>query len=579
MPRPVVSRASSRSAAASPRPAAIVLAFTAAVAVLLGLALGAAAVSPPTARAATGPAPVATGAAAATSPSDADYLPQPAATTGPWVLADRLVTKLNGDWLKGRGVYGGTGNLSIRMNAMLLELHALAARTGHQGPARQDARIAPLVRFFTTAPVVVRRTKLKRATAQFPHVPAFEAVFTRNTLHASLHPSADAIIVRALAAVWQARAQVALPPADAARMQSVVKAVADGPFYRKGQRAEDQINWNADVASANWVINRDRNALRQYRDQLIWFADHTVTKYAKGGATVLSPGGSFRYSPQFPDTYGANASETAEYANLVHEALGFYGTARAAGMAPLGHTRLARLERWSRHVVYGTWTHAGYLNWDSGLSTKRRHIRQYWGFALDSLLRGSLQGGIIGSPGQRAYIRSIAQNGLDLFMRSAWNGKGAFPSPTSFGAPNGFHDATQNAVMAPLRFALVGAELALTDTRAKAPGNMFSDDTTVGRLTISTPDYNTAILRSAIDPEGGLEPTRLFDGLQRPLTTLAADAFNGPAPGLRLTRGGGTILETQPGHGTSFKAPFVSVSAAHRNTSGQFQALGASNTA
>jgi hypothetical protein len=535
---------------------------------------------PAAARAADDPAsPTTPQVQATTAPTTPQVLPTTAPTdpsTEHWLLADRLSARLNGVWLKNRAVYGGSGNISIRMNAMLLELHAMAALSGHTGAARKDDRVTPLVQFFTTAPVVVRRTLRHRSTGVFPHTPAFEAVFTRSSSHAVLHPSADAIVARALLAAWRVRDIVGMPIEDQQRLAKVIHDVARGRFYRTGQRAENQINWNADVAEANFEINGDGGSLRAYRSQLIWFADHIVETFAKGGATNLSPGGAFRYAPQYPANYGANQFETVEYANLVHGALGFYGRAVKGGMPPLGATRLSRLRRWSNHIVYGTWTHAGYPNWDSGLSTRRRHIRQYWGFALDSLMREAEPGGLSGSADQRAYVHRIAENGLALYLRSAWNGLGALPGPTQFGAPNGFPEATNNPIMAPLRFAIIGASLddRLGDVKAKTPGSMFSDDATVDRLAISTTNYNTAVLRKGPGPEGGLEPTRLFDGLQRPLTLLASDGTQGPAPGLKLSRAGSTLLDTQPGSShKKLRAPYIRVSGSRVNRSGQFDQL------
>jgi hypothetical protein len=505
----------------------------------------------------------------------------PDPSTEHWLLADRLSARLDSVWLKHRAVYGGSGNISIRMNAMLLELHAMAALSGHTGAARKDDRVTPLVQFFTTAPVVVRKTLRHRSTGVFPHTPAFEAVFTRSSSHAVLHPSADAIVARALLAAWRAREIVGMPLEDQQRLAKVIHDVAYGRFYRTGQRAENQINWNADVAEANFVINGDGGSLKQYRSQLIWFADHTVEKFSKNGATNLSPGGAFRYAPEYSAEYGVNQFETVEYANLVHGALGFYGRAVKGGMRPLGATRLYRLKRWSKHILFGTWTQAGYPNWDSGLGTKRRHIRQYWGFALDSLMRASEPGGLTGTADQRAYVHRIAENGLALFLRTAWDGLGALPGPTEFGAPNGFPEATNNPIMAPLRFAIIGASLddRLGDVAAKTPPSMFSDDRTAGRLAVSTPVYNTAVLRKGSGPEGGLEPTRLFDGLQRPLTLLASDSTEGPAPGLRLTRAGSTVVDTQPGSShQKLRAPYISVSPARRNQSAPFTQLSGSGT-
>ncbi len=159
-----------------------------------------------------------------------------AAQTGPvgeWQLGDALAERLRTKWISKRGAYGGAGNISIRQNAMMLELHALAAATGHAGPARQDARADSLVRFFTAPPVLVWKTTRKRETGIFPHTPAFEAVYSRNSSAAALHPSADAIVIRALMSAWEARDQLALTGEARDAIRRAVGAVALGWFYRR----------------------------------------------------------------------------------------------------------------------------------------------------------------------------------------------------------------------------------------------------------------------------------------------------------------------------------------------------------
>lgn len=497
----------------------------------------------------------------------------------PWFLADRLVEQVDGDWQARRQVYTDRGRLSIRANAMLLEVHALAALAGHTGSARRDERIPGLVRFFTTEPVVVYRNTKKRQTAHFPHTPAWSSVYTANPLTATLHPSADAIIARALAAAWRAREIAALPAAESKAIQEVVGAVARGRFYRAPNRAENQINWNTDIYQAALEVTGDRTRLPDYRAHLKWFIGHAHRKAYKGGSSNLSRGWGFRYLPQKPAARsGANAIDTVEYANLVHSSLGFYDAAVRAGMRPLNRRQVEDLRRWSRSVVYGTWTHAGYLNWDSGLGSARRHLRQYWGFALDSLVRSAGPGSLVGTAARRAQVREIAEQGLALFQRTAWNGTGPLPSSTSFDAPNGFENGSRSGLITTLRFAIVGAALDtnLPTTTAKSFGNVYSHDTEFGRLTVSTPDYNLGIVRPAGQLQGGLEPARLFDSRQRPLTVLTAGAVRGPAPGLRLSRDGATVIDDQPGdQGRAGRIPGISVDGWRRNNAGTFTALSA----
>ena len=484
-----------------------------------------------------------------------------AAPVGRWQLADGIAKLADRHWLPTRGAYGGTGNLSVRANAMYLELHATAALEGYTGTARDDEHARALVQFLTTPPVLVWRTTVKRTKAVFPHAPAFEAVYTRQSSKASLHPSADAIVARALLAAWNARTQLALTPREQQLIRRAVGAVARGRFYRDGHRAANQINWNADVLIADAVINERQSSLAKYRTQLVWFAQHIRRPVKRGGSNNVTAGGALRYDPALPPSAPINAQGTAEYENLVHGGLAYYRQAVRAGMKPLSPAVRARFARWSQQVVLGTWTQTGYSNWDTALGSKRRHLRQYWSFALDSVLRSAGDGGFVSSPQQRSWIRLVGRRGVELFARTAWDGAGPLPGATSFGAPNGFPEGSGTDVMAPLRFALIALQLdtMLPGIAESDPGLVVSHDRETGRLALSSRRYNTAIVRTGPGLEGGLEPTRLFDGRQRPLTVLGADGLDGPALDLRLLREGKVLAATQPGHTHALPARFVGV--------------------
>jgi hypothetical protein len=527
---------------------------------------------------ATFSAPASAQQAAAASAETSDPVLPGLTSEQTWRLPDALVSKLEAGWQNRRGIYLDRNNVSIRANAMLLEIHALAALAGHTGASRQDARIPGLVRFFTSPPVYVTKTKTKRTTGNFPHTPAWESVYRGDSEQAVLHPSADAIVARALATAWRARDVAGVPVEDSQRIQAVVGAVARGKFYAAPTRAENQINWNTDVYAATLEVNGDRSRLPDYRAHLAWFIDHAFRPAYRGGSSNLSQGYGFRYLPQYKGG-NANKMETVEYANLVHSALGFYQTAVNAGMRPLNATQVKRLQAWSRHVLFGTWTHGGYPNWDSGLGTARRHIQQYWAFALDALVKSVSPGALLSVRNERSYVRSIAEQGLLLYSRIGWSGSGAFPrGATAFGAPNGFPDGTQSPLITPLRMAIVAAELdvRLPSSSATIPPNMYSHDADFGRLTISTPSYNTAVIKPVAQAEGGLDLSRLFDSRQRPLTTLGAGSLLGAAPGVRLGRGEAGVLDIQPGTQTRWAVPAIAAGS-HRNRSGTFTTFVASS--
>ena len=125
---------------------------------LLALALSAFA---PAAAHATDPAnpPVTTGPAANTAAAPEPNL---------WQLGDAITARMDDQWQVHRQVYLDRGYVSIRGNAMMLELHSLAALQGHVGPARQDARIQGLVELLSNAPVYVTSTITTRTVGNFP---------------------------------------------------------------------------------------------------------------------------------------------------------------------------------------------------------------------------------------------------------------------------------------------------------------------------------------------------------------------------------------------------------------------------
>ncbi|MBJ7471185.1 MAG: hypothetical protein JHD16_07775, partial [Solirubrobacteraceae bacterium] len=95
---------------------------------------------------------------------------------------------------------------------------------------------------------------------------------------------------------------------------------------------------------------------------------------------------------------------------------------------------------------------------------------------------------------------------------------------------------------------------------------------------VSTRSYNLGVIKPVAQGEGGLEPSRLFDSTQRPLTVLGAGGFGGPSPGLRLQRGGATVIDIQPGTSKGGRVPGMAVAGNRRNRAGTFRTLTAGAT-
>ena len=69
-------------------------------------------------------------------------------------------------------------------------------------------------------------------------------------------------------------------------------------------------------------------------------------------------------------------------------------------MPPLDERRMWVLRSWARRILAGDWTHAGYLNWDTGLAYRRWHLSRYWVFTL-SVLSTLAEAPVLDEPEQR----------------------------------------------------------------------------------------------------------------------------------------------------------------------------------
>lgn len=470
----------------------------------------------------------------------------------PWALGDALAQRLEPLWNASRGLYIERGLPDTRLNALMLQLHGMAALAGHTGPIRNDARIPAIADVLTKPPVLVQVNLKPRTTGHFPHAPAWTGQIGENPEQATLHPSLDTGAVRGLLSAWRARNVAGMPAELQQRIANVFLQTARSPFYRAPSRALNQINWHTEVYAAAFETTGDTGVLADYRAQLAWFADHADKPAYKGGSPNLTSGGGFRYLPNRKKNAQLNRIESVEYGNLAWSSLGWYHAAVRAGMPALSSRQLAVLKGWAKHMLLGAWTHSGYPNWDTGLGDNRRHLRQYWAWSLDGLVAASGPDALLGYPDQRRYARTIVSRGISLYLNTAWTPDMASPDrplplKTSFGAPNGFSSGSGNQLIGPLRFAVMDASLdgRFQDVARAMPPNWYAHDKETGRLSFSTSAYNGAIVPTrAGQAQGGLEPVRLFDGDQRPLTALGGRGTG--SLGAAIVKGGTARADTQP---------------------------------
>ena len=164
------------------------------------------------------------------------------------------------------------------------------------------------------------------------------------------------------------------PRSAVALIRDRIKKAANSTFYAYPALRLNQINWPIEIyAHAVAVLGAQAPAAPRLPSPAVALRRRAdPPRAAACERPNTGPGYRFHYLPQFGEDHHANL-DSAEYATIVCGALLFYGQARSAGMAELEPGQLAQLRAWVERVLCGYWTHAGYLNWDTGLGFARWH--------------------------------------------------------------------------------------------------------------------------------------------------------------------------------------------------------------
>ena len=230
----------------------------------------------------------------------------------------------------------------------------------------------------------------------------------------------------------------------------------------------------------------------------------------------LGPGYGFHYSPHQPRAPRLNF-DTPEYANIVSPALAHYDAARHARAWRPCRTRVCGpCARWITRLLAGSWTHAGYLNWDTGYGSAAGTRAQYWAFAQQGLLAIASAGASGRARSTGRWTKAIFDHGLELYERWGREGGGVLAPQHMFDVRSRHRDVDLYAarIAANAARAIV---LGLGSRRAEDPPPLYAFDVETGRLAVTTPRYSTAIVpdnRGAF-PYGGIDLARLFGPGQR----------------------------------------------------------------
>jgi hypothetical protein len=175
------------------------------------------------------------------------------------------------------------------------------------------------------------------------------------------------------------------------------------------------------------------------------------------------------------------------------------------------------VRQWARRAIAGYWTHGGYLNWDSGLGFERWHQTKKIGLAQQALIGLASTPSLVGDAQQARWAKWLLDRGLERF--DAWaREEGGIPEPVRFKLsvnPQGPGSA-RLAVARMAGNAGRAVEAGLGRAAAEQPPALYAYDPDIGRLAITTPAYNTAIVavNQGAFPYGGIDLARFFDGQQ-----------------------------------------------------------------
>ena len=370
---------------------------------------------------------------------------EPLDDAGYLAFADRVAAGLEIRWDEAAGAYVSRDKgATARTNANMLLVHAAAAAAAHTGAARHDDRARRIVERMTAPPMLaITRRWLPRNRSRC----------WRKRLDGGPrdHASVDSQVAEALEWAWRARAELQLPPELAAAARPRRPRLRARPAVALPARAEepDQLERAARRrgrahdgrrAAAARGLPPPPRPLPARRPPAA--ARHAHDQPRRGLRVPLQPG-ALRARARRTSTRRSTRTSSPRRCST---------TARRSrpGCAPLPAADLERLTRWTTRLLLGNWTHAGYLNWDTGHGLHRLHSGQYWAWSMQGLLTIAAAHGVrrparvprVGQGAVRpraAPLRALGRRGGDArsrrSCRSTWSPRTATTTSTRAGWP------------------------------------------------------------------------------------------------------------------------------------------------
>ena len=448
--------------------------------------------------------------ASASSYTDNDY----------WAFADRMEQTLDSKWDDGAGYYKlGGGGVEPMANSMMLLTHSVAAMQNHVGPARNDARARTLAAKLVSNGPFVTSPGVGQA-----HAPGWVNGMNGR---GSQHLVFDAEVVDGLVYAYRARQALSLPDETVTKIRDAIHRTAHGKFWRYPTIRLNQVNWYSLMYAADNTVTGDTTLLK--RDMSLQLRRFFAGARAGSASRIgnFGPGMRFHYLPHMSANVDKNV-DSAEYANIVLSFTRFYDQARRGGMPALPASARALAQQWIERAIAGYWTHGGYMNWDSGLGFERWHQGKKFGLVQEALVGLASSDSLLPSKQYGAWAKTMLDNGFDFWSRESSRRNNGIPEGVLFGV----HAVPQGDGSARLAMARVIANAAravdagLGRKAGATPPPLYAYDPDIGRLAVTTPKYNTAIIavNQKAFPYGGLDLARLFDGTQEVAANIGGRA-------------------------------------------------------
>ncbi|MDA0173433.1 hypothetical protein OJ998_30295 [Solirubrobacter taibaiensis] len=444
--------------------------------------------------------------------SNSRELAAPLTSAGYLTVADALAARLGSLWDVRGGYYRAGSGTVTEVNADMLLVHSAAAVAGHPGAARDDVRAVRIARFLTGA-------KIWRGAGSMP---GWRAGPANNNRHVVFQAEA----IEGLQVAYRARRAIGLDAATAKRIRHQIATVARSERWRWPAREMNQLNWNATVFAADAAVNGRRSVFAAGLGRHL----ARFTREARGvGARPgnFGPGLRFHYQPaRWP--HARMNFDSPEYANIVLSFARVYGQARAAGMpAP---RELGLLRDWVRRAISGYWTHAGALNWDTGLGYHRWQQSKKVALAQGALLGVATAPELQPDPRWGRWAKWLLDRGLVHYVAQT-ESAGRIPDALAHGV-NVVPQNRGNAYLAAARHAanaMRALQAGLGRARGAEPSALYAFDPDTGRLAVTTPRYSTAIVavNHRAFPYGGLDLARLLGADGQVIGTLGGTGTAG----------------------------------------------------